>query len=81
MLVATFNRPNITYEIRYKRLLQDGEVDADMVKFLASRKEECGIICEPVFPLALLPGVGRDVCMQVRPTCSSGRSCVRVRSS
>ena len=47
MLLATFNRPNVTYDIRYKRLLQDEDVDADITKFLSSRKEECGIICEP----------------------------------
>jgi len=47
MLLATFNRPNVTYNIRYKRLLQDEDVDADITRFLSSRKEECGIICEP----------------------------------
>jgi hypothetical protein len=42
MLLATFNRPNVTYNIRYKRLLQDEDVDADITRFLSSRKEECG---------------------------------------
>jgi len=44
ILLATFNRPNISYEIRYKRHLPHEDVEADIVRFLSSRKQECGII-------------------------------------
>ncbi len=44
ILLATFNRPNISYEIRYKRHLPHEDVEADIVRFLSSRKKECGII-------------------------------------
>ena len=44
VLVATFNRPNITYEVRYKRHLPDEDVGQDIVRFLNSRRHQCGII-------------------------------------
>ena len=44
IMLATFNRPNINYEIRYKRHLPHEDVDADIVRFLSTRKTECGII-------------------------------------
>ncbi|KAJ1476615.1 P-loop containing nucleoside triphosphate hydrolase protein [Baffinella frigidus] len=44
-LSATFNRPNIHYEVRYKdQLADEADVDEDMAAFLEGRKSQCGIV-------------------------------------
>eukprot|EP00960_Hanusia_phi_P050566 760290-Hanusia_phi.AAC.9 len=43
-LIATFNRPNITYEIRFKEQVPDSDVQGDIARFLAKMKGQCGII-------------------------------------
>jgi superfamily II DNA helicase RecQ len=44
ILAATFNRANISYDVRYKRHLPEEDVEADIVRFLDSRRQQCGIV-------------------------------------
>ncbi|EKX53795.1 hypothetical protein GUITHDRAFT_52059, partial [Guillardia theta CCMP2712] len=43
-LIATFNRPNITYEVRFKEQVPDSDVQGDIARFLSKMKGQCGII-------------------------------------
>ncbi len=77
-LVATFNRPNITYQIRYKRHLPNEDAQQDIVAFLSSRAQQCGIICECTLSLCVCVGGGGGATMSFE--CVVDAVCLHVRT-